>query len=153
MIRKYQAGEHCAIAKIFVRAVHEIASEVYSNEQCNAWSDRTPNFEYWKKRCKAKQPFVFVTDGKVTGFLELDGNGHIDCMYVHPNYTRKGIASRLIDHAIASCARVGVNRVFSEASICAKPVFEKKGFRVVEERLVAIRGEKLVNYEMELNLI
>ena len=43
MIRIYGHGDHAAIAEIFVRAIHEIASEVYSPEQCLAWSPRQPN--------------------------------------------------------------------------------------------------------------
>ncbi len=152
MIRSYQPKDYEAIAEIFSRSVHEIASEAYSQEQCKAWSEKTPNTERWKKRCTVKQPLVFVIDGTVAGFLELDNDGHIDCMYVHPDYARQGIASRLIDHAVAACVDAGLQRVFVEASICAKPVFEKKGFQTIEERLAPIRGEKLVNYRMELKL-
>ncbi|KJG63374.1 acyltransferase, partial [Raoultella planticola] len=36
-----------------------------------------------------------------------------------------------------------------DASITAKPCFERHGFRVVEEQQVAVRGETFINYRME----
>jgi len=150
MIRIYQRGDHVAISEIFPRAIHETASRVYTREQCEAWSERKPNPDHWRRRCELKRPFVAVEDGQVAGFLELDPDGHIDCMYVHPNHQRKGIASSLVAHAVRTCFEFGLRRVFVEASICARPVFEHKGFKVVEERTVVIRGVGLMNYEMEL---
>ncbi len=151
-IRKYQSGDHEAIAEIFTRAVHEVACEAYTPAQCRAWSEKRPDPEHWEQRCAAKQPLVFVSAGQVAGFLELDPDGHIDCLYVHPREVRKGIASALIDHAVRTCAEASLTRVFVEASLCARLLFEKKGFRVVEERVVELGGEKLVNFAMELRL-
>lgn len=150
MIRIYQHGDHAAIAEIFSRAVHEIASEVYSPEQCLAWSDPTPNCEHWKKRCELKRPFVFVVDQQIAGFLELDPDGHIDCAYIHPEFKRRGIMSALVKHAVDTCFALRLPRVYVEASICAKPMFEKLGFSSLREYLVSIKGTKLLNYEMEL---
>lgn len=144
MIRDYRPGDHLAIASIFSRAVHEIACQAYTPAQCKAWSDKVPNPEHWDKRCQQKRPFVYELDGKVLGFLELDPDGHIDCTYVHPDHARKGIASALVDHALQAASRLGLDRVYVEASL-----FAKKGFCVIRENLVPIRGEKLVNYEME----
>jgi len=152
MIRSYQLGDHEAISEIFPIAIHEIASEVYTQEKCNAWSEKRPNPERWERRCEVKRPFVFVSQGEIAGFLELDPDGHIDWMYVHPDHKQKGIASRLIDHAVKTSSDAGLSRVFVDASICAKPVFDKKGFRVIEEKTVEIRGENLINFAMELQL-
>jgi len=150
MIRIYQHGDSPAIAEIFTRAVHEIASEVYSQEQCLAWSDPTPNPEHWKRRCELKRPFIFVIGASPAGFLELDPDGHIDCAYIHPDHKRKGIMSALVKHAVATCFAFRLNRVYVEASICAKPMFEKLGFDVLTQNLVNIKGTELLNYKMEL---
>lgn len=150
MIRSYQPGDHPAIAEIFTRAIHEVACEVYTPAQCAAWSDKAPNLEHWQKRCEQKRPFVFERDGRVVAFLELDDDGHIDCMYVHPDAGRQGIASALIDVAIQECTAAGLSRAFVEASLCARPVFEKKGFQVLEQQQVALGEERLTNFKMEL---
>jgi putative acetyltransferase len=149
MIRPYQPGDHIAIAEIFPAAVHEIASQVYTPEQCLAWSDREPNPEHWRKRCERKQPFVAVVDSQIAGFLELDPDGHIDCAYIHPQYQRRGIMTRLVQHALQTCISRNIPRVHVEASLCAKPMFEKLGFKTLEENIVHIKGVALLNYRME----
>lgn len=40
-------------------------------------------------------------------------------------------------------------RVFAEVSITAKPFFEAKGFKVVKQQIVDIKGVKLTNFIME----
>ncbi len=149
MIRIYQSGDHEAIAAIFTAAIHEIASRDYTPEQCLAWSDRRPNVAHWQRRCELKRPFVAVVDGEIAGFLELDPDGHIDCAYINPKYQRRGIMTRLVEHAVATCFAMHIDRVYVEASICARPLFEKTGFNVTRENVVTIQGASLLNYSME----
>lgn len=42
-----------------------------------------------------------------------------------------------------------IKRVFAEVSITAKPFFESKGFKVVKQQVVNIRGVELTNFIME----
>lgn len=44
-----------------------------------------------------------------------------------------------------------IKRVFAEVSITAKPFFKSKGFKVVKQQNVNIRGIKLTNFVMENN--
>lgn len=149
MIRDYRPGDHVAIAEIFPRAVHEVASREYSEEQCRAWAEREPDSDHWERRCGRKKPFVYVVDGAVVGFCELDPDGHIDCTYTHPDHVRKGVATQLVTHAIEVAGSKGLERVHVEASLCARPLFEKLGFHLIEERDVEIQGVLLKNFKME----
>ncbi|QDV74454.1 GNAT family N-acetyltransferase [Botrimarina mediterranea] len=153
MIRPYQPGDHEAIAEVFTRAIHEIASQRYTTRQCEAWSGRKPNPEHWRQRCDTKQPLVYVVDGQVAGFLELDPDGHIDCLFVHPAHGRRGIASALVRRAIETCVAKGLPLVYVEASLCARPLFEAMRFVTLRENVVRIGDEKLVNFSMELRLV
>ncbi|MBK1881830.1 GNAT family N-acetyltransferase [Luteolibacter pohnpeiensis] len=153
IIRIFQVGDHEAIAEIFTRAIHEIASEDYTLEQCLAWSDRQPNPKHWEQRCQKKKPFVAVIGGRIAGFLELDPDGHIDCAYSHPEFARQGVMTALVHHARRVAEEAGTRRMWVEASICARPLFEKCGFVVQRENLVDLGGVELINYWMELRLI
>jgi len=153
MIRAYQHGDHVAIATIFCRAVHEIACKDYTPAQCAAWSDTKPNPEHWEKRCERNQPFVSVVDGEIAGFLELDPDGHIDCAYVNPDFQRRGIMTGLVQHAIGVATGTNLPRLYVEACLGARCLFEHLGFAILTEREVAIGEEKLVNYRMELILL
>lgn len=150
VIRAYRHGDHIAIATIFCRAVHEIACADYTPAQCAAWSDTEPNPSHWEKRCERKQPFVSVADGEIAGFLELEPDGHIDCAYVNPDFQRLGIMSGLVRQAIVVASGMNLPRLYVEASIGARFLFERFGFSIVRKREVVIGGETLVNYEMEL---
>ena len=151
-IRIYERGDHVSIAEIFTSAIHEIASRDYTPEQCLAWSDRMANHEYWRKRCELKRPFVAVIDDEIAGFLELDPDGHIDCAYINPKFQRRGIMTQLVRHAIETCSAMNVPRVYVEASITARPLFEKLGFCVIRQNIVDVKGVELMNYSMELPL-
>ena len=150
MIRIFQHGDHLAIAEIFTTAVHQIASEVYTPEQCLAWASLQINYDHWKRRCELKRPFVAVTDSEISGFLELDPDGHIDCSYVNPKFKRRGIMTSLVRHAVDTCFGFNIHRVYVDASICARPLFEKAGFKVTRENIVTIDGVDLLNFKMEL---
>ena len=45
-----------------------------------------------------------------------------------------------------------VGRLYAEVSITAKPFFESKGFRVVKQQTVQIRGQELTKFLMEKHL-
>ena len=150
MIRIYQHGDHQSIAEIFARAVHEIGREVYSAEQCQAWSDPEPNPDHWLKRCELKRPFVAVIGSQIAGFLELDTDGSIDCAYINPDFKRQGIMTELVTYAIDVAFANNLPQLNVEASICAKPLFERLGFEVVSDEGVDISGIYLQNYRMQL---
>ena len=122
----------------------------YSAEQCLAWANCERDPGHWKKRCEFKRPFVDVMDSKITGFLELDSDGHIDCAYVNPDFKRQGVMTRLVRHAVTTAFAMNQLRVYVEASICARPLFEREGFSVLSENLVEIGDVSLLNYRMEL---
>lgn len=149
VIRVYARGDHESIASIFSKAVHEIASSCYTQEQCDAWADREPDFEYWRNRCELKRPFVVIYGESVAGFLELDPDGHIDCAYIHPHFQRRGLMSHLVAHAIHCCEAMGISPITVAASHCARPLFTKMGFHMTLENAVIRKGVTLTNFTME----
>ena len=94
-----------------------------------------------------------MVDGEIAGFLELDPDGHIDCAYMNPDFQRCGIMTGLVQHAIGVASFMNLSRLYVEASIGARRLFEHLGFAVLTEQEVAIGEEKLVNYRMELILL
>lgn len=150
MIRIYKRNDHKDIAEIFCRAVHEIASLDYTPEQCLAWSSIEPNYDYWKKRCEFKRPFVIEINSSIAGFLELDTDGHIDCAYVNPDFSRQKVMTKLVKHAIKTAFAMEIPRIYVEASYCIRPLFEKEGFDLISEQTVNCNGVQLTNFVMEL---
>ena len=73
-------------------------------------------------------------------------------LYVHPDFRRQGVARALLERVELSARALDVRRLYTEASITARPVFETQGFRVTVPQLVTVRGESMTNYRMEKRL-
>lgn len=145
----YYAGQSDAVADVFTEAVHRLAGSHYTPEQIAAWAPRPVDYGAWRNRCELKRPFLFVRDGIVCGFLELDPDGHIDCHYVHPDHHRRGIGTALLRHAIDVAESMRLPRLYVEASHLAKGLYLQHGFRVVSPHEVGRRGVRIENWQME----
>lgn len=135
--------------KLFYNTVHEINIQDYTQEQINAWAPENMDYEVWHKRLQAKLPYIAEDNGEIVGFGELEANGHIDCFYCHSKYQKKGIGSKLLSHIENTAKSQGIKRLYTEASITAKLFFQSKGFCIVREQQVELRGVLFQNYVME----
>jgi putative acetyltransferase len=153
MVRRYQHGDHPAIATIYHEAIHRLASRHYSTEQLNAWSGTKGDPDHqardWQARCENKQPFVKVLDGTVVGFIELDPDGHIDCTFVDPDHAGQGIMDEIMAEVKRHAVSQGTTRLFAEVSLTARKFFERQGFVWVRDNLATIDGITLANFIME----
>ena len=130
-------------------SVHAIDPLIYSLEQQEAWAHTPPNYPYWVKRLSLKKPFIAMVEEKIVGFIELEENGHIDCAYTHPTYQKCGVMSELFAYAQNLAEQKGIKRLYLEASIVAKPFFEKRGFKTLHRNEIKRNGQMIVNFSME----
>ncbi len=96
-----------------------------------------------------KLPYIAEENGEIVGFGELEVDGHIDCFYCHSKYQRKGIGLKLLNYLENTAKLQGIKRLYTEASITAKPFFQNQGFSVIREQQVERRGVWFKNYVME----
>jgi putative acetyltransferase len=68
---------------------------------------------------------------------------------VHKDAVGRGIGSLLYRAVEREAKERGLGRIFTEASVTARPFFERWGFRVVRERTVVQREVELTNFAME----
>lgn len=148
-IRVFHKQDAEQVAQLFHQTVHEINIRDYSNAQIQAWAPEDIYFRNWAETCSARYTFVADAAGTIIGFGELEANGHIDCFYVHKTYQRCGIGNQIYQAIEAKALEIGLNRLFAEVSITAKPFFQHVGFSTVREQQVARRGEQFTNYVME----
>jgi putative acetyltransferase len=149
VIRSYRPDDCRPLADLFRRAVREIARKDYSAEQVTAWAPDETDLERFHARRCAKPTFVAEIDGSVAGFSDIESNGHIDMLFVHPDHQRRGVAKALIEHVVEFARKAGNNHLTVEASITARPSFERQGFRVVTDQIVESNGAHFLNYRME----
>nr|WP_253274337.1 GNAT family N-acetyltransferase [Myxosarcina sp. GI1] len=134
---------------MFHDTVREVNLGDYSSSQVRAWAPDDLYFRNWVEVCSSRFTYVAEIGGVVSGFGELEPNGHVDCFYIHKNYQRRGVGSKIYREIETKALELSINRLFVEASITAKPFFQRMGFSVVKEQKVARRGEIFTNYVME----
>ena len=147
VIRRYVAADLDAVVSVFLRSVRGVASRDYDADQIAAWAQVDRNV--WALRRLDRPTWVALVDSVIAGFIDLESNGHIDMLFVDAASQRGGVASALLD-TVENAARVQRLAVLdTDASITARPFFEKHGFQVVRSRDVALRGQRLTNFRME----
>lgn len=142
-IRPYRDDDFTALCALFLRAVQETACHDYSPRQIAAWAQ--VDEARWRLKIRDSVVWVAVIDQHPVGFITAVDR-YIDLLFVAPEYGRRGIASALLQELFT---QIPHGSLTVDASITAKPCFERHGFRVVEEQQVVVRGETLINYRME----
>ncbi len=149
MIREFKPGDVNSLVRLFTDTVHKVNARDYSREQVNAWAPEQADLELWMKRFRGSITLVAEENQTIVGFANLDSSGHIDCFYIHSEHQNKGYGSKLLS-AIEQRAKVlGLKKIFTESSITAKSFFLKKGFSLLKQHTVTVRGVKMANFIME----
>ena len=128
-VRNYRHDDLDAVIEIFQRAIREIASRDYSPAHVDSWS-RVDRGE-WAEWRLTRPTWVAEIDGRPVGFSDLEADGHLDMMFVHPRFQGIGVATSLLERVEREAQSLDLQQVFVEASITARPFFERRGFRSV----------------------
>jgi putative acetyltransferase len=147
IIRAYRPTDLDAVISIFLAAIRETASRDYTPAQIDAWAqvDR----DGWAVRRLSRPTWIAVIDESAVGFTDLEPDGHLDMMFVRPTHQGVGVATALFNTVEAAARSQGLSWIFTEASITARPFFERRGLSVVSSQLVGERGPQMRIYRME----
>ena len=89
---------------------------------------------------------------KIIGFCTLENGNYVDFLYIHKDYQRLGIASKLYLDIEREARRRGLNELKSEVSKTARPFFERVGFKLIEQQTIISQGVELTNFKMTKGL-
>ncbi len=148
-IRKYELNDLQSLIDLFRSSVRRLASKDYSAAQIFTWAPDHIDPVIFSSKRASKPTWIAEIDGHIAGFTDLESDGHIDMLYVHPDFQSKGVARALLHHVESTAYQQGLVRLYTEASITARPAFERLGFRVMTEQTVSHGGEQFINYLME----
>lgn len=153
-VRPYRDGDAGALAAVFERAVRAIAGRDYSPAQIEAWIGAEPReARFREKMVDGRRCWVAVDEaGRVTAFVDLEANGHIDFLFADSAVAGRGVTSALLDVLEQAARDHGLSRLHVEASEPARRFFLKRGYSVVRRRDFDIGGVPIHNYAMERRL-
>jgi putative acetyltransferase len=147
-IRPYRSEDRDAVVAIYQAAVHELAADHYDAAQREAWAPSCPDLEAWGRRLADTQTLVAEGEGELMGFIAYEPTGYVDLLFSSPRHARKGVATALYQQVEQVLRRSGVTQLVTEASLVARPFFERQGFRVTGEQRVKRGGQLLRRYSM-----
>src|SRR4029077_563741 len=148
-LRPYRPDDAPALLALFRHTIRRVNSRDYSPAQIAAWASDDIDTVSWFGRFTGRYVPVAEEARHPVGFAELEPNGHIDRVYVSADHQQRGIGRQLLAAVVAEARRFGLARLFTEASITARPFFEAQGFTVLSPQVVRSRGAEFVNYRME----
>ena len=151
-VREYREYDVAAIVALFRDTVRRVNSRDYSSEQVEAWAPEHIDVGSWADRLACRFTVVAEIDGQVAGFADLEEGGHLDYLYVHADHQRCAVGRALLAVVEAEARDRGLPSLFTEASITARPFFERQGFVTLQKQVVECRGVEMVNYRMAKSL-
>ncbi|MEZ9625460.1 GNAT family N-acetyltransferase [Aliivibrio fischeri] len=153
IIKTYQEENASALWDLFFNTVRKVNRKDYSNEQVTAWAPESFDTDVWKNKMQSLNPFIAEIDGVIVGYSDLQDDGLIDHFFCHYQHQGKGVGSTLMTHILQLAKERKLPRVYSHVSITAKPFYERFGFTVVKTQRIDVRGEQLINYVMERQIL
>jgi putative acetyltransferase len=140
------------ITSIFRDTITEINSKDYSEEQIKVWASGADDTDKWKERIKKFYFIVAEIDTNISGFAYLKNGNYFDGLFVHKDYQRQGIASKLMRIIESQVMMNGFTIVKSDVSITALPFFDNKYYNVIKKQKKNFKGLVFENYGVEKEL-
>ena len=144
-IRKYKKSDCKKLSDLFYDTVHSVNAKDYTQKQLDVWAPVNINLQNWNKSLEANYAIVATIDNIIVGFGDIEGTGYLNRLYVHKDYQRQGIATRICDELEKA---IDQHTYEVHASISAKSFFEKRGYKIIKKQNVEKSGVLLTNYIM-----
>ena len=149
----YRAEDCKEIIELFYNTVHSVNAKDYNEAQLDAWASKDIDIYEWDKSLSEHYSVVIEEDSIIIGFGDLDINGYFDRLFVHKDYQGVGVATTIANEIEKHAQEKRFEIITTHSSITAKPFFEKRGYKVVKEQVAKRKGQILMNFIMEKNLI
>ncbi|HWA44515.1 MAG TPA: GNAT family N-acetyltransferase [Hypericibacter adhaerens] len=148
-IRPVRPDDIDALIELFRAAVRRVAGRDYTPAQLLAWAPDQIDRDPWIARYERRPAWVAALGGRPVGFSDLEPDGHLDMMYVHPDHQGRGIATALLAQVEQAAHEQGIDNLYTHASLTARPFFERRGFMLIRQQTITVRGQGFTNFRME----
>ena len=148
----YQPDDLKEVYQLFYDTVHKINVKDYPPEQISVWAPENPDWNRWQARLTGAITLIARINGEIAGFGSLVDHTYLDFLYVSFQFQGKDVATHIYSKLEVISGSNGVNFIITDASITARPFFEKMGFKVLHKQSVRKKNIVLVNYKMIKNI-
>jgi putative acetyltransferase len=151
-IRQATSEDLPEITSIFRDTIIHVNSKDYSEKQIEVWASGADDIKKWEDRIKKFYFIVAVIENTIVGFAYLKNGNYFDGLFVHKDYQRLGIASKLMRIVESQVMMNGFEIIKSDVSITALPFFDNKYYNVIKKQKKSFKGLVFENYIVEKEL-
>ncbi|MEC4983319.1 MAG: GNAT family N-acetyltransferase [Oscillatoria sp. PMC 1068.18] len=136
IVRVATESDISQLGQLYTNSVRYLAPQYYSPAQVQAWASFPSERESFAKFILEPTTFILQEAETIFGFSGIADDGHITAVYVHHNYLRQKIGSRLLATVLESAQVNKIPRLYAEASEFSQPLFAKFGFETYAQEQV-----------------
>ncbi len=122
-LRPYTPSDLHDVLSLFYETVHTVNIRDYTQAEVNAWAPSCPDRRAWQNRLCRQDTLLVETNNHLTAFANWNRIDHLDCLYVHKNWQRCGMATILLNEIERRAKECFSPHLYTEASITASPFF------------------------------
>ena len=134
------------ITSIFRDTIRAVNSKDYSEKQIEVWSSGANDLEEWKDRIENLYFLVAEFKNQIAGFSYLSNGFHLDGIFVHKDFQRRTIGSKLLRIMESRASVNGYEVIKSDISITAFDFFDSHYYEVEKKQKKNYKGLAFENY-------
>mgnify|MGYP003712551585 CR=1 FL=1 len=119
---------------MILRRPFKIIAPKYSFDFCERFINEYPDIEKWEKRINNDYFIVAEANNQIIGFSYLTKGNYLDGLFVHKDYQRKTIGSKLLRIMESRASINGFDVLKSDVSITALPFFDSHYYEVEKKQ-------------------
>ncbi|WCO00849.1 GNAT family N-acetyltransferase [Psychroserpens ponticola] len=129
------------ITAIYRDTIRAVNSKDYSEEQIEAWSSGADDTKKWQDRIKKFYFLVAEVDNQIVGFSYLKQGYYLENIFVHKDFQRQTIASKLLRIMESQVSINGNDTIKSDISISALDFFDSHFYDVEKKLKKSFKGK------------
>ena len=149
-IRQATLNDLPEITTIFRDTIRAVNSKNYSDKQIEVWSSAANDIEDWEDRIENLYFLVAEFKNQIAGFAYLKNGFYLDGIYVHKDFQRRTIGSKLLRIIESRVSVNGYEEIKSDTSITALDFFDSHYYDVEKKYKKNYKGlafESIIVYK------
>ncbi|MEH1009249.1 GNAT family N-acetyltransferase [Winogradskyella sp. ECml5-4] len=148
-VRQAQIKDSLEIRSIFRDTIIHVNAKDYSEKQIATWASGAEDIEQWEERINTLYFIVAEIENNIVGFAYLKNGNYLDGLFVHKDFQRQGIGSKLLRIVESQVMMNDFEVIKSDVSKTALPFFDNKYYDVIKKQKKNYKGLVFENYLVE----
>ncbi|WP_299337008.1 GNAT family N-acetyltransferase [uncultured Psychroserpens sp.] len=145
-IREATLDDIPEITSIFRDTIRTVNSRDYNDKQIEVWASGADDIDKWEERIKTFYFIVAEVGDTIVGFSYLTKGYYLDGLFVHKDFQRRTIASKLLRIMESRVSINGFDTIKSDVSITALDFFDSHFYEVEKKQKKSHKGMVFENY-------